>query len=105
VEYFDRLLVDEDGQHLCLMADGVVYDLELWRVAYAGAFYPSHLLWHGSYLQNAALQLDTLIPDGIPSLMVRYKDADGNQVSRLISQSGEDGSLLLIDPDEFQTVG
>ena len=105
VEYFDRLTVDEDGEHLCLMVEGVVYDLELWKVDYAGAFYPSHLLWHGSYLQNAALQLDTLIPEGIPSVMVRYRDADGNQISRLISRSGEDGSLLLIDPDEFRTVG
>ena len=105
VEYFDRLSVDDDGQHLCLMVDGVVYDLELWRVEYAGSFYPSHLVWHGSYLQNAALQLDALIPDGIPTLMVRYSDAEGNTVSRLISQSGEDGRLLLLDPQGFETVG
>jgi hypothetical protein len=105
VEYFDRLTVEEDGEPLCLMVDGVVYDLELWKADYAGAFYPAHLLWHGSYLQNAALQLDTTIPEGIPSLMLRFRDADGNQTSRLISRSGEDGRLLLIDPDEFQTVG
>ena len=105
IEYFDRLSFDEDGQHLCLMADGVVYDLELWRVEYAGAFYPTHLVWHASYLQNAALQLDAVIPDSIPTLMVRYTDAEGNTVSRLISQSGEDGRLLLLDPQGFETVG
>jgi len=33
----------------------------------------------------------------LTSLMVRYKDADGNQVSRLISQSGEDGSFILMN--------
>lgn len=105
VEYFDRLSVDEDGQHLCLQVEGVVYDLELWKVEYAGAFYPTHLVWHGSYLQNAALQLDAVLPDGIPTLMVRYTDAEGSTVSRLLSQSGEDGSLLLLDPQGFETVG
>ena len=55
-------------------------------------------------MKDSAIQLETMIPDGIPNLMVSYTDADGVNHSKLVSQSGMDGSFLLID-DNIEVLG
>ena len=50
-------------------------------------------------MSGTALQIETFIPDGIPNLMLKYKNAAGEEQRFLISQSGKDGSFMLIDED------
>ena len=92
------------GEELCLSASGNVYDVELVSVSYTDKFYELDTLWYANEMGDSALQLLTSIPDGIPNLMLKYRIADGTEVHKLISQSGKDGSYLLID-DDIEAVG
>lgn len=46
--------------------------------------------------------LTDVIPEGIPSRMIEWEDGNGQTYSRAISESGKDGSLLLIDMDPVE---
>lgn len=100
----DKVVTEPDGQQLALAVEGRVYDLRISRVLYADRFYEQAQLWAASTLENCALQLQTVVPEGIPNLMITYYTADGRRHGKLISQSGLDGSFLLVD-DNIQPVG
>lgn len=104
IQELDRLTLDPDGQHVCLIAEGTVRNVRVSQVAYLEHFYETAQLWTGSYMKDCLLQLDVMIPDGMPNLMISFDDEQGNRTAYLLSQSGEDGSLLLI-PDDVQAVG
>ena len=92
---------------LCIKVSGAVYDVSVCSVEYAdfdSRFYTTGEHWYCSYMKDSAIQLETMIPDGIPNLMVSYTDADGVNHSKLVSQSGMDGSFLLID-DNIEVLG
>ena len=103
-QIIDRVTVDPDGEPLCLVADGIVYDVRLSRVSYLDKFYENAQLWACSYMSDCILQLDAVIPDGIPDLMLSYTDGAGERHSLLLSQSGEDGIYFLAD-DDIEAVG
>ena len=97
--------VSDEGQELCLVSLGNVYDVKLSQVEYMDRFYETAQLWHCSYMNDCALQLKTLIPEGIPNLMLSYATADGASRSLLISQSGQDGSFTLVEEGSIEAVG
>jgi len=107
-QIIDRVTVDAEGEQLCLVAEGTVYDIRLSKVIYdeyyPGNFYEDAQLWACSYMSDCILQLDAVIPDGIPDLMLSYTDGAGERHSLLLSQSGEDGSYFLAD-DDIEAVG
>lgn len=103
-QIIDRVTVDAEGEQLCLVAEGIVYDVKLSSVSYMDRFYENAQLWACSYMDDCLLQLDVTIPEGMPDLMVRYTDAAGETHSLLLTQSGEDGSLILAD-DDIEAVG
>ncbi len=108
IELLDKVEVSADGEELCLKAVGTVYDINISSVEYADynhKFFETDRHWACSYMQNCAIQLVTLIPDGMPNLMISYTTADGVQHQYLISQSGEDGSVFLIDADNVEAIG
>ncbi len=100
----DKVIVDEGGEEVCLIADGTVYDVKLSAVDYTDRFFETAQLWHCSYLSDSAIQVVTLIPEGMPKLMLSYNTGDGETHRLLISQSGIDGSLTLVD-DSIEAVG
>ena len=100
----DKVVVDENGTALCIEAEGTVYDVRLSKVDYADRFYETALLWSCSYMNDCILQLNAAIPEGMPNLMVSYRDADGTQHKLLLTQSGEDGSYILSD-ENIEAVG
>ena len=55
-------------------------------------------------MNDCILQLDTVIPDGMPDLMVSYSDENGESHRLLLTQSGEDGSYILTG-DNIEAVG
>lgn len=105
IEIIDKVTVNADGEALCLEAVGTVYDVRLSTVDYTDQFYETAQLWAVSYMSDCVLQLETLIPDGMPNLMVSYLDAQGSETCLLLSQSGEDGGYTLIDKNSIEAVG
>lgn len=107
VEIIDLVNVDENGEGLILKANGTIYDVTIESVEYnnaTGGFMTIAEHWFCSYMQDNAVQISVIIPDGMPTLMVSYKTADGEVCSKLITQSGEDGSMILMNTD-IEAVG
>lgn len=104
IDKLNLLSEDTQAEELCLSAKGKVYDVRLVNVSYADKFYELETVWYASEMGDSALQLLTVIPDGIPNLMLKYRLADGTEQSFLVSQSGKDGSYILID-DDIEAVG
>lgn len=107
VEIVDMVKVYDDGETVYLVADGSVKDLRVSSADYFdynGSFNESAVHWSCSNLQDAAVQLVTVIPDGMPNLMISWRGADGES-SVLLTQSGEDGSLILMPVDSIEAVG
>ncbi len=104
MQIVDMLKVFNDGQTVYLEAVGEVKDVQVTSVAYSAYFYDLAQLWSCSSMKNSALQLITVIPDGMPNLKISWRDAEGQQASYL-TQSGEDGSLILLPVDSVEAVG
>ena len=68
-------------------------------------FYQTDTHWYCSYLSNLGVQVQTMIPEGMPDLMIRCRDGNGTAHSFLITQSGDDGSVLLLEEDNVVAVG
>lgn len=93
----DTVTVDEEGQSVILSAEETVYNVKL---IYSDFEASTHLLWIRNYLSTGeAVELLSYIPDVMPNIMVEYTLADGTVVTRGVFQSGEDGSIMLVEPD------
>ena len=102
-EIIDMIKVFDEGYTYYLVADGSVRDVQISLVEYSTFFYNQGLLWGCSAMDDAAVQLVTLIPEGMPNLKLSYRDADGAHVFYL-SESGLNGEPLLVD-DSIEPVG
>ena len=100
----DKIVVSEDGQQIALVVEGRIYDVSISTVYYVDRFYEQAQLWNASTLADCALQLQEVVPEGLPDLLITYYDAYGVRHGKLLSQSGLDGSYLLVD-DDIQAVG
>ena len=100
----DKITVSDDGQQIALVVEGNIYDVSISTVYYVDRFYEQAQLWNASSLTDCAIQLQTVVPEGLPDLLITYYDADGVRHGKLLSQSGLDGSYLLVD-DDIQAVG
>ncbi len=97
-------LVDDntDGQGALVRftARGRVKDVKISYVTYAeynNSFYEDGTLFFASSLADGeTLAVRTWIPDVLPTLQISYTAAEGER-KYLISQSGKDGSLVLMD--------
>ena len=102
----DKVTVSEDGAEFRLFAKGTAYNVTIDSVAYINdGFYQTDSHWYCSYLSNTGVQIKTAIPEGMPDLMVRCVDAEGQAHSYLVTQSGEDGSILLLQEEHVDAVG
>ena len=104
----DKVTLNANGQEICVAVSGTVYGLTVESVSYfsdAIGFYQTNTHWYGSYLCDCGLQIRTELPDGMPNLMIRYTDAAGLSHRYLLTQSGEDGSLILMDAESITAVG
>ena len=102
----DRIDADPEGQDCFLTVEGTVYDFKLINVQYSNyeeIFYSKDMYWMTNYISDSIIQLALDIPDGMPNMMVSYK-SDGIEYNRFITQSGKDGTLLLLD-DDITAVG
>ena len=95
----DKLDVDGEGEALYLIVHGSVRNLRIARGEYVDSFYVTQDLWSCGSMDNCALQLQCLIPEGMPNLRVSFDDAQGSHVYYL-SHSAQDGSAVLTDTVE-----
>ena len=104
----DKVTTDEKGSEFRVFSQGTVYDVSIDSVVYISdhvGFYQTTTHWYCSYLSNAGVQVQTLIPDGMPDLMIRYLDENGQPHSFLITRSGEDGTVILLEEEHVEAVG
>lgn len=82
--------VDEDGQSVVLSAEETVYNVKIYT--------SGRMLWQRNYLTTGeGVEVKSFIPDAQPNIAVSYELADGTEIVRGIFQSGDDGSILLVD--------
>lgn len=104
----DRIVQNENGSTLMLTCMGTAHNVKIGSVAYFDAdgksnFYETGELWACSYVTDCALQLQIVVPDGIPDTMLSFTDECGEH-RLLISQTGYDGSFRLVS-DDIVTLG
>ena len=106
VEIIDRVAVSDTGAEIAVAAEGTVYQAKLSEVEYVNdGFIETKQLWAASQMKDCVLQIVTDIPDGMPNLMISYLDASGAEHDLLITQSGQDGSIILMDKDSVRAQG
>lgn len=97
---FAEALLDSDGERVVLHTDGLVTNLTLeigqWT-ADGVAFIPKSTVFTANTLTPGdAIMLYTMFSDTMPHIRLRYTSG-GNDHSYFITQSGEDGSIILLD--------
>ena len=102
VEIVSRVVIDPNGKEYCLKAEGTVYDLTVSAGMFAEQFYKNTDIWYANRLSDGAVQLQLTLPEGLPELMVSYRDATG---SRSLFITGNDSGVTLTDPSSVQAVG
>ena len=103
--FLDRVEVDNGGEEFCIAVNGMAYDVKLSSVYYVDRFYEKDELWFGSKVQNAALQVVALVPEGLPNLMLSYSDVTGQTHHYMISTNGKTGGVQLVSESNVQPVG
>ena len=96
IEIIDMVRIGDGDTTLYLIAKGPAHDVRLTSVEYSGTFYETAQRWSCSFMENCAVQVSTMIPDGMPNLKLSYRNADGLQ-NLYLTQSGEDGSFILLN--------
>lgn len=91
------------GASILFRASGTVGAVSLLQVQYleySDSYRADNTLWYASELLDGdVLMLRTWIPDTIPNRLLRYTGAQGPDQEYLISQSGKDGSLLMLEEE------
>lgn len=92
------------GACVTFTASGTVENVELNAVTYleySNAYRTDGTLWYAGRLAGGeSVCVQTWIPDVMPNLAISWRDADGEHV-KYISQSGMDGSLILMDGEQY----
>lgn len=98
---FAEAILQTEGERFLLFSDGLVTNVRLEQGEWTEdgtVFTPSATVFYACTLcAGDAVMVQDQIPDVLPRLRLTYESA-GTTVCCYISQSGKDGSILLIDP-------
>ena len=92
----------EDGDTILLTADKAVSNVKIYQVRHAYDFtlYDNWLIGYVNYLPDkASIQLREMLIGTIPNIMVEY-EVNGEKERYFVIQSGKDGSLSLVSPED-----
>ena len=92
------------GACVTFTASGTVEDIELNAVTYleySNLYRVDGTLWYAERLSDGeSVCVQTWIPDVMPNLAISWRDSEGEH-TKYISQSGMDGSLILMDGEQY----
>ena len=92
------------GACVTFTASGTVEDIELNAVTYleySNLYRVDGTLWYAELLSDGeSVCVQTWIPDVMPNLAISWRDSEGEH-TKYISQSGMDGSLILMDGEQY----
>lgn len=92
------------GACVTFTASGTVEDIELNAVTYleySNLYRVDGTLWYAERLSDGeSVCVQTWIPDVMPNLAISWRDSEGEH-TKYISQSGMDGSLILMDGEPY----
>lgn len=92
------------GACVTFTASGTVEDIELNAVTYleySNLYRVDGTLWYAELLSDGeSVCVQTWIPDVMPNLAISWRDSEGEHI-KYISQSGMDGSLILMDGEQY----
>ena len=95
-----ELTLEEDGERVALYVEGRITGFVLERGSWdenAVQFTPEETLFLAQEMGNGAVLLfTTQVGDALPHLRVTYTGPEG-EIQRYLFQSGEDGSILLVE--------
>ena len=94
------LETDAEGSALVFTARGTVQNVSLYAAADLGGEVAENLplVYLGRMADGECFTLRYLFPGDASCLSLRYTGAGGEQIARLVQLSGEDGSVLLLEP-------
>ncbi len=99
--------INPDGETFALAADGTVYDVKIYKALmspYSGYLVLQGCVYYRSVMSDGDyVSVSRYIPDAYCNIVVIYTDAEGVEHSCGVAQSGEDGSVYLIDTPEIST--
>lgn len=97
---FHEVILESEGERILLHTDAAVSNIQIaagsWTID-ADEFIPEVTVFAANTLNSQeVIMLQTYIPDTLPNLQLTYTSG-GTQVTVYISQSGKDGSILLLN--------
>ncbi len=94
-----KLNIDSEGRTFAIATDKTIYDVTLSSVNYDSdyeEFILNRIIYRRSRLSSKEmLEITAYIPELIPNLQLTYRLMDGTTITSYVSESGEDGELLL----------
>lgn len=96
-----EVVLSEDGEQFLLTANGTLYDVSIEQPRYGsdGVYYGTEctLFATAELHPGDAIRVSHMFVDVLPNLQVSYSDG-GTRTTVALFQSGEDGSILVIEP-------
>ncbi len=97
---FSEVILDSEGEKILLYTDGSVTDVRIRQGTWTEDgldFIPEAMVFAANGLsQGDAVLLQASIPDTMSNLQLQYT-SNGETVTKYIGQSGQDGSILIMD--------
>lgn len=96
-----QFAIDAEGMTMVVHVDGTVYDFSVegvnsYRSDGQNVFYFTQQHLYSPQISNESFGLQVSIPDTLPSTMIRYEDAQGNEYQYYLSYDGQNGGVTLV---------
>lgn len=96
-----------EAEPVMIAVSGNIYNVRVCNVSYSEdgeSYTPDSLIWYCSDLsEGAVFAVEHSFSDAFPDLMVSFTAPDGSELTRLLTQSGENGDVIVIDPEATET--
>ncbi len=94
----------EGGENLMVQVNGTVYDFSVEEVndytsGGSQVFYVVQQHLYSPMLEDELFGLNLPVPEGAPTMMIRYQDVSGTEHQYYVSYNGKDGGIYLVVAD------
>lgn len=98
---------DAAAEPVMIAVSGNIYNVRVCEVTYNEAdesFVSGPLVWYCSDMsEGAVFAVEHSFSDAYPDLRVSFTAPDGSEQVRLLTQSGENGDVITLDPESTET--